>query len=173
MVSLHFTVNNPEMTKGHVHKQVPVNKPHCILSLETNKSEWTFSINCKSSYISQTSVRMFKCYWRQHLRNLFNPLYKITLTLAKSMGQSGSLMFFVSRLKWMKLKTERDLSYIDSLTVEFFQNNGTSSTSVIMLTNGRKDGRTNGREFNTSLMEVIKYWNKMKALHIWVAQLLT
>ena len=42
----------------------------------------------------------------------------------------------------MKLKTERDLSYIDPLTVEFFQNNGTSSISVILLTNGLKDGRT-------------------------------
>ena len=65
----------------------------------------------------------------------------------------------------MKLKTERDLSYIDPLTVEFFQNNGTSGISVILLTNGRtegwKEGRTdgqiNGREFNTSLAEVIKY----------------
>ena len=57
------------------------------------------------------------------------------------------------------MKTERDLSYIDPLTVEFFQNNGTSSISVILLTNGRKDGRTDGqtnfREFNTSLAEVI------------------
>ena len=56
----------------------------------------------------------------------------------------------------MKLKTERDLSYIDPVTVEFFQNNGTSSISVILLTNGRKEGQTNGREFNTSLSEVIK-----------------
>ena len=65
----------------------------------------------------------------------------------------------------MKLKTERDLSCIDPLTVEFFQNNRTSSISVILLTNGRTeprtdgtpDGRTNGRNFNTSLAEVIKY----------------
>ena len=54
----------------------------------------------------------------------------------------------------MKLKTERDLSYIDPLSVEFFQNNRTSGISVILLTNGRMDGRTNGREFNTSLVEV-------------------
>ena len=62
----------------------------------------------------------------------------------------------------MKLKTKRDLSYIDPLTVEFFQNNGTSSISVILLTNrrkegrknGRTDGQTNGLEFNTSLAEV-------------------
>ena len=62
----------------------------------------------------------------------------------------------------MKLKTERDLSYIDPLTVEFFQNNGTSSISVILLTNrqtdgrtdGRTDGQINGRDFNTSLAEV-------------------
>ena len=58
----------------------------------------------------------------------------------------------------MKLKTERDLSYI----VEFFQNNRTSSITVILLTNGRTDGRTdgrmdgqtNGRDFNTSLAQV-------------------
>ena len=37
----------------------------------------------------------------------------------------------------MKLKIERDLSYIDPLTIEFFQNNGTSSISVILLTNGQ------------------------------------
>ena len=37
----------------------------------------------------------------------------------------------------MKLKTERDPSYIDPLTVEFFQNNGTSSISIILLTNER------------------------------------
>ena len=60
----------------------------------------------------------------------------------------------------MKLKTERDLSYIDPLTVEFFQNNRTSNISVILLTNGRMDGRTegqtNGGDFNTSLAEVIR-----------------
>ena len=55
----------------------------------------------------------------------------------------------------MKLKTERDLSYIDPLTVEFFQNNRTSSINVILLTNGRTEGQTNGRNFNTSLAEVI------------------
>ena len=63
----------------------------------------------------------------------------------------------------MKLKTERDLSYIDPLTVEFFQNNGKSSISVILLTNRRKDGpkerrtdgQTNGHKFNTSLAEVM------------------
>ena len=63
----------------------------------------------------------------------------------------------------MKLKTERDLSYIDPLTVEFFQN-VISSISVILLTNGwtegrtdgGTDGQTNGHLFNTSLAEVIK-----------------
>ena len=58
----------------------------------------------------------------------------------------------------MKLKTERDPSYIDSLTVEFFQNNGTSSISVMLLANGRTEGRTerrtNSRDFNTFLSEV-------------------
>ena len=54
----------------------------------------------------------------------------------------------------MKLKTERDLSYIDPLTVESFQNNGTSSISITLLTKGRKDRWTNSREFNTSLVEV-------------------
>ena len=62
----------------------------------------------------------------------------------------------------MKLKTERDLSKKDPVTVEFFQNNGTSSIIVILLTNGQTDwqkdrqteGQTNGREFNTSLAEV-------------------
>ena len=65
-------------------------------------------------------------------------------------------------MNWMKLKTKRDLSYIVPLTVEFFQNNGRSSISVILLTNRwmdgqmneRTDGQTNGREFNTSLAEV-------------------
>ena len=52
----------------------------------------------------------------------------------------------------MKLKTERDLSYIDLLAVEFFQNNGSSGMSVILLTNGRKDGQINSREFNTILI---------------------
>ena len=59
------------------------------------------------------------------------------------------------------------ISYIDPLTVEFFQNNGTSSISAILLTNGQKDKRTegrkkgrtdgqiNGHKFNTSLVEVI------------------
>ena len=70
----------------------------------------------------------------------------------------------IQTMKGMKLKTERDLSYIDPITVAFFQTNGTSSISVILLTNGRNpgrtdgrtDGRTNGRDFNTSLAEVIK-----------------
>ena len=77
----------------------------------------------------------------------------------KSMGQSTLLMIFcIQTMKRMKLKTERDLSYIDPFTVEFFQNNQTSSISVILLTNGQTDGRTegqtNGRDFNTSLAEV-------------------
>ena len=64
----------------------------------------------------------------------------------------------------MKLTTERHLIYIDPVAVEFFfRIMGRVSISVILLTNGRmdrmkerqKDGRTNGREFNTSLAEVI------------------
>ena len=54
----------------------------------------------------------------------------------------------------MKLKTKRDLSYIDPLTVEFFQKNGTSSICIILLTKGRTDGQTNSREFNTFFVEV-------------------
>ena len=61
----------------------------------------------------------------------------------------------------MKLRTERDLSYIDPLTVEFFQNKGTNSISVILLINGRKDGRKDGqinsRKFSTSLAEIIRH----------------
>ena len=53
----------------------------------------------------------------------------------------------------MKLKTERDLSYIDPLTAEFFQNNGTSSIGVILLTYGRMDGQTIAN-LNTSLAKV-------------------
>ena len=60
----------------------------------------------------------------------------------------------------MKLKIERNLNYLDPVTVEFFQNNGTSNISLILLTNGwtegRKDRQTNGREFNISLAEVIR-----------------
>ena len=44
----------------------------------------------------------------------------------------------------MKPKTERDLSYIDHLSVEFFQNNGTSSIGVILLTKGWRDRRKEG-----------------------------
>ena len=59
----------------------------------------------------------------------------------------------------MKLKTERDVSYIDPLTAEFFQNNGMSNFSIILPTNGQKegqkDGQTNSRKFNTSLAEVV------------------
>ena len=51
----------------------------------------------------------------------------------------------------MKLKTE---SYIDPLTVEFFENNGTSSTSKDARER-QMDGQTNGHKFNTSLVEVI------------------
>ena len=61
----------------------------------------------------------------------------------KSMGQSGLLIIFcIKTMKCMKLKTERDLSYMDPLTVKCFQSNGTSSISVILLTNGRKGGQT-------------------------------
>ena len=58
----------------------------------------------------------------------------------------------------MQLKNEIDLSYIDPLTVELFQNNGTSSISIILLTNEWKDGREDSREFKTSLAEVINTW---------------
>ena len=46
----------------------------------------------------------------------------------------------------MKLKTKRDLSYIDPLTVEFFQNNRMSSISVMLLTNGRVEPRKDGTQ---------------------------
>ena len=49
----------------------------------------------------------------------------------------------------MKLKTERDLSLIDYLAVKFFQNSGSGSIS------GGTEGQANGREYNTSLAEVI------------------
>ena len=42
-------------------------------------------------------------------------------------------------------ENERDLSYIDPLTVEFFQNNWTSSIREILLTSGWKDGQTDGQ----------------------------
>ena len=54
----------------------------------------------------------------------------------------------------MKLKTETHLSYIDPLTVEFYQNNQIDALNP-GLTEHRTDGRTNGRDFNTSLVEVI------------------
>ena len=61
----------------------------------------------------------------------------------KSMGQSGLLMIFcILTMEWMKLKTERDLNYIDPLNVEFFKNIGKNSISAILLINGRKDGQT-------------------------------
>ena len=65
------------------------------------------------------------------------------------------MIFCIQTMKGMKLKTERDLCYIDPLTVDFFQNNRMSSIRVILLTNGRTDGQTNGRDVNTSLVEVI------------------
>ena len=75
------------------------------------------------------------------------------------MGQFGSLMICcIQTTKRMKLKTERDISYIDPVTVEYFQTNGTSCISVTLLTNRRTDGQTDGqinnREFNTSFAEV-------------------
>ena len=64
----------------------------------------------------------------------------------------------------MKLKIERDLSYIDPLTAEFFQNNGTSSISVILLTNGQKDGwaegRTEGQMDRQTLANLIPPWQR-------------
>ena len=58
----------------------------------------------------------------------------------------------------MKLKTERDLSYIEPLTVEFFQNNRTSSISVILLTNGWTDGQTDGRKDRQTVAILIPPW---------------
>ena len=56
-------------------------------------------------------------------------------------------------------------SYTDPLTVDFFQNNGTSSISVILLkTDGRKEGPTNGCEFDTSLAEVINLFLRVYPL---------
>ena len=57
----------------------------------------------------------------------------------------------------MKLKTERDLSYIDPLTVEFFQNNRTSSISIILLTNGQTDGR---KDRQTVAILIPPWWRK-------------
>ena len=75
----------------------------------------------------------------------------------KAMGQSGLLMIFcIQTMKWMKLKTERDLSYIDPLTVEFFKNNETSSISVILLTNGLKEGQTDRQ----TVMILIPPWRR-------------
>ena len=100
--------------------------------------------------------------YKQELGECIPPLIWTFLAPSnrKSMGQSVSLMIFcIQTMNWMKLKTESDLIYIDPLTVEFFQNNETSSISVILLTNGQKEGRTegqtNGQEFNTFLAEVI------------------
>ena len=74
----------------------------------------------------------------------------------------------------MKLKTERDPSYIDPRIVDFFQNNGTRSISVILLTNRQKDGwkegrtdrQINGREFNTSLAEVKMVFTKINSTKV-------
>ena len=76
-------------------------------------------------------------------------------------------------MKWMKLKTERYRSYIDPLTVEFFQNNGTGSISVILLTNGRKDRRKDGQtymlRYNSSFQRAtyIIVWNDL-IIPIWL-----
>ena len=59
-------------------------------------------------------------------------------------------------MKRIKLKIERDLSYIDTLAVDFFQNNPNSSICIILLTNRQRDKMTDGHKFNTSLTEVIK-----------------
>ena len=62
------------------------------------------------------------------------------------MGQSGSLMIFLyPDYEVNEVENQKDLSYLDPLTIEFSQNNRTGSISVILLTNGRKDGRTDKR----------------------------
>ena len=67
-------------------------------------------------------------------------------------------------MKRMKLKTERDLSYIDPVTVDLFETNGTSSISVILLTNGRtdgrKDGRTDGQKDRQTVAILIPPWRR-------------
>ena len=60
----------------------------------------------------------------------------------------------------MKLKTERDLSYIDLLTIEFFQNNETSSISVILLTNGWKDERKDRWTDEQTVANLIPPWRR-------------
>ena len=77
------------------------------------------------------------------------------------MGQSGSLMICcIQTMKGMKLKTERDLSYIDPITVELFQTNGTSSISVILLTNGWMDGWTDGQKDRQTVAILIPPWRR-------------
>ena len=49
----------------------------------------------------------------------------------------------------MKLKTERDLNYIDPLIADFFR-----IIAVNKWKDGQTDRQTNGRDFNTSLAEV-------------------
>ena len=78
-------------------------------------------------------------------------MHKVCI-LNNSMGQSGCLMIFL--YPDYEVNEAENRSYIHPLPVEFFQSNGTSSISVILLTNGQTDGRTNGHEFNTSLAEV-------------------
>ena len=62
----------------------------------------------------------------------------------------------------MKLKTERDLSYIDPLTVEFLQNNGMSSISIILLrkeqTEGWKEGTKEGQMDRQTVAILIPPW---------------
>ena len=93
-------------------------------------------------------IRLYFSFWSKCKQELWEcippPIWKfLALSNRKSMGQSGTLMIFcIQTMKWMKLKTERDLSYIDPLTVEFFQSNRMSSISIILLTNGRKEGQT-------------------------------
>ena len=60
----------------------------------------------------------------------------------------------------MKLKSERDLNYIDPLTVEFFQNNGTGSISVILLTNGRKDRRKDEKTDGQTVANLKPPWRR-------------
>ena len=56
----------------------------------------------------------------------------------------------------MKLKPERDLSYIDPLIADFFLNNRTSSIIVILLTNGLKDERKGGLTDRQTVAILIK-----------------
>ena len=100
-------------------------------------------------FTQSLAVKFSRLSWEQSLWRTINkqelrecippPIWKfLAPPNRKSMGQYELFMIFcIQTMKWMKLKTKRVLSYIDPLTFEFFQNNGTSSISVILLSNGR------------------------------------